>query len=223
MPRKKTIKEVAETGRQIGLTLLSKNYSNNKSPLLWQCPLGHKFLQIYNVVQQKLGCPYCSHHRYFIDDLHQLAKRANLTFVGQPKMYLWQCACGHKFSASPCHIKNRKGCPICSRNSSEERCRHIFEQLVGSPFVCTRKILDGLELDGYNKPILVAFEHQGIQHYDKNHRWNDNVIERDIEKRKLCKKFGIKQMEIPYWENKTNATLEKFNKNTMAIKGGNID
>lgn len=58
-----------------------------------------------------------------------------------------------------------------------------------------------MEFDGYSKSLGVAFEHQGIQHYQyvpffHSRRNNfERTQELDIIKRSLCSKYGVTLIE----------------------------
>ena len=92
------------------------------------------------------------------------------------------------------------------QNLSEEACRSIFEELFGMEFInCRPHFLQKLELDGYCKELNLAFEYQGKQHYEyvpHFHRNGEqdfyNQVIRDMEKKELCKLYGIKLIEVPY-------------------------
>lgn len=62
-----------------------------------------------------------------------------------------------------------------------------------------------MELDGYSKLLKVAFEYQGIQHYqqvDKIFGYKVDLAwqqQRDREKAELCRKFGIVLIVIPWY------------------------
>ena len=58
-----------------------------------------------------------------------------------------------------------------------------------------------LKLDIFLPKLSLAFEYQGHQHYNHflpAHKLT-NQIERDQEKRDICKEKGITLIEIPYW------------------------
>ena len=95
----------------------------------------------------------------------------------------------------------------------EEQCRNIFEMITGKKFKKTRpdflKYPTGknLELDGYNKELNIAFEYNGIQHYEFTPFFHSNGIEdfykqiaHDDFKKKRCSDEGIYLITIPYTE-----------------------
>lgn len=104
---------------------------------------------------------------------------------------------------------DKRGAPIKKKN--ETRCREIMESIFQRPFPSVRpsflKRSNGyaLELDGYNKDLKLAFEYQGVQHYkyspDRFHKSikdYEEQVQRDNDKRHLCKKAGITVVYIPY-------------------------
>ena len=61
-----------------------------------------------------------------------------------------------------------------------------------------------MELDGYCKKHELAFEYNGIQHYQFYRSFHrtikdfERVQERDFRKNKICKEYGLILMTIPY-------------------------
>ena len=101
------------------------------------------------------------------------------------------------------------------KNSSHSRgetiCREWLEQYYGKPFPTIRpdfliNPLTGrnLELDGYNSEIEIAFEYNGIQHYqfpNKFHRTVEDFqqqVRRDNYKKEACQLSGVYLIQIPY-------------------------
>lgn len=106
---------------------------------------------------------------------------------------------------------NGCGCPNCNSFKSEKICRELFEYLFQNTFTKQRpKWLQGLELDGYNENLQLAFEYQGQQHFEFIsfiHKTQENFFrlqERDKRKKELCIKYGVNLIEIPYTYNYTN-------------------
>jgi hypothetical protein len=92
----------------------------------------------------------------------------------------------------------------------EGYCRNIFEKIFNKPFPTVRpnflKRTNNrvLELDGYNQELKLAFEYNGIQHYKFTPAFHSSLedlrkqIQRDEEKKQLCKRAGVILIEIPY-------------------------
>jgi len=67
-----------------------------------------------------------------------------------------------------------------------------------------------MELDLYLPSLNLAFEYQGIQHYEDFFLFgtlSKLYEERDQEKRKMCSKFNITLIEIPYWWDEKKESL----------------
>ena len=102
-------------------------------------------------------------------------------------------------------VNQQTWCPVCSSCRSENLYRKYIEAKIGFNFPKSNpKWLKGLELDGYCKELGLAFEYNGIQHYEwvkYFHKLKQDFLnqqDRDKLKKKLCKKEGIKLIEIPY-------------------------
>lgn len=183
-------------------------------PFEWECPDGHKWEASYhNIDSRGSGCPGCyGNQKLIIDDYYDLAKKRNLKFLDEdipPNNHTdgnWKCTVGHKWSSSYHNIDRGSGCPYCWQFSSEKMCREIFEEITGYTFPKSRdKFLEGLELDGYNKDLNIAFEYNGEQHYKyipHFHRKGEIDIEkqkeRDEKKIRLCIENNIDLIIIPY-------------------------
>lgn len=91
---------------------------------------------------------------------------------------------------------------------SEHVCRFWFQAFTMRSFVsCRPSFLERLELDGYCKAHELAFEYQGIQHYQyvpfmhKTKHEFKLQKERDDRKKLLCKRHGVYLIDVPYWYN----------------------
>jgi hypothetical protein len=60
-------------------------------------------------------------------------------------------------------------------------------------------------LDGYNEELKLAFEFQGIQHYQFSQKWHGSLQEfqrqrdRDAEKVVACQQHGVALLVIPHF------------------------
>ena len=94
----------------------------------------------------------------------------------------------------------------------EEECRRILEDHYKVPFEPTRTVPwltnpetgRKLELDGYNADLRIAFEYNGVQHYDYPNHVHKNEGEfiaqkrRDLFKHKQCDANGVYLITIPH-------------------------
>jgi hypothetical protein len=129
---KLTLPEVILIGKKRGLTLLSKNYSNNNSKIDWQCEKGHIFsLSIINVKERKEPCPVCHPRKlYTIDDMQKIAedrsgKCLSKEYVSMWTPMEWSCEKNHRWTTKPAYILYKKRwCPFCKKlavNSNPSR------------------------------------------------------------------------------------------------------
>jgi hypothetical protein len=116
-----------------------------------------------------------------------------------------KCKFGHIFYKSYSKLKLNRWCSECRSSISEEIVRSYFEDIFQTKFKKIRpKNMLGpkgypLELDGYNSDLMIAFEHNGEQHY-KNIFTNDRLpdrIKNDAAKLAYCIKNNIKLIIIP--------------------------
>jgi hypothetical protein len=117
---------------------------------------------------------------------------------------------GNQYPMNFSHFKNDGNrCLNCCRFRSEKMCTKIFENLLSHKFPKVRpNFLQGLELDGYCQELKIAFEYNGIQHYeispfipyDTEEELNKRK-ERDQRKIELCNQQDIKLCVIPYTYN----------------------
>jgi hypothetical protein len=133
--------------------------------------------------------------------------------------------CKHEYPVTYAKFKDcGRRCPRCSSYRSEKLCTTIFESFFPEKeFRKQRpKFLNGLELDGYNEELNIAFEYNGVQHYKYNshfHRTKDvfeQQLERDQRKYAICAKKNIKLCIIPYkFSYKNEKELKTFVKDWL--------
>lgn len=146
--------------------------------------------------------------KYNLASVKQLAKSRGGKFLSKPhkiivkNQYKWECSEGHRFSKRLEDIDLGGWCRDCSTGLYERICRAHFESIFGVKFPNVRN-LDWLinehgnhiELDGYNKELRIAFEHQGRHHYKENAFFKKPLY--DAIKKELCKKNNVKLICIP--------------------------
>lgn len=109
------------------------------------------------------------------------------------------------------YIKKKSKTPSFE-SKGEIECRRVIENITGKPFPKSRpdflknEITGGrnLELDCYNPELRLAIEYNGQQHYKyipyfhQNKEAFYNIKYRDDMKNRLCKKYGIRLITVPY-------------------------
>lgn len=199
---------------------LSEKYINSITKLKWQCSQGHIWEQIPGHIVRGVWCKKCSFEklgndkRHSIEFVRSLATKFGGTLISREykrfgQKLMWQCSMGHTFSKSAQSVSLGNWCSYCNQNIGEAIVRVFFEKLFGTRFLKTRpKWLRSesgtlLELDGYSKKLKLAFEHQGMHHYEmrkifhKDKESLDRRLKLDKLKRKLCNENGVTLIEIP--------------------------
>lgn len=206
--------------------LLSTEYKNNRTKLLWQCEDGHQWKATWDHIKGGSWCPYCAgFNKPLITELQQFAinKRGLLIsdkYINCETSMIWQCDHGHQWKATWSSIKNgNTWCPECSTFKTEYKCKQLLEQKLGIAFKKTRIYYDATnkhkfyEFDGYNKDHRIAFEYHGKQHYIFPNHWHKTekiyleAKQRDLEKEQYCLNNNIKLLIIPYT---TEKVLEHY-------------
>lgn len=216
--QKFTIEECENYAVTIGGHCLSKRYHGAKKPVRWECAEGHRWKACWKDVKRGSWCKTCVADilRGDISQCQVLAtphggKCLSTAYTTSRAKYKWECAKGHQWKASRDHIKNGQWCPICRSTGgvSEEQVRRVFERLTQAKFPKARpKWLKGLELDGYNERLGIAFERQGEHHYthgwwhrDKKKAQAALELQKKRDKRKLnaCNYRGIRLIRVPHY------------------------
>lgn len=199
-------------------------YVDSSSKMTWKCHRGHIWEAAYNTIQKGHWCPTCGYHAPSQDDVDQLAinkggKCLSQYVCARDKMK-WKCAKGHIWEATYANINNRSWCPKC-RNKTEQYCRSILECIFQDEFPNYRPVWlknsenYRLELDGYNKDLKIAFEYNGLQHYEVVNAWQmteeklAKIQEHDRIKVEECRKRNIILIVIPCFK-KTKKEIREF-------------
>ena len=187
---KKVIPNGLERAKQFALMkdgeCLSTEYKNIDSPMLWHCgntehePWSASY---YSIVKLGTWCPHC----------------ARSTNKGENRVRMFfETYYGVPFpSVKPIWNVGNKGIQPFLLESEKLFLKFKENKTSGSK---------RLELDGYNEKLKIAFEYDGLQHYDltwfvKNHneRLKIHSIQRinDYVKDKNCKEQGVVLVRIP--------------------------
>lgn len=196
-----------EFARSKGGDCLSSEYKNTSTKMIWRCKFGHEWKSIpINVMYKNKWCPICAGNAHLKnEDAQNLAKSkgGKCLTIGPIKSALklkWKCQFGHEWNATYNNIQQGSWCPYCLNLFGETVVRLYFEKYFGRKFPKIRPVwLNGLELDGYNEHLSIAFEYNGPQHYDCNSPFYDESIKlRDNQKLDYCNNLGIKLINIDY-------------------------
>jgi len=191
---------------------ISGVYENQLSKILVECEKGHRWeVRCNSLLSKKSWCRECvGTKKRNIEEMLVIGKERggkclSKVYINDFTKLEWECCDGHNFWTSPNNIKHGKWCPECSSGFYERICRFYFEKIFEKKFIKVRpdwlknsKTNQNLEIDGYNEELKIGFEHQGTQHYDNETYYSKpDVFDNDKLKKRLCKKQGIKLIEIP--------------------------
>ncbi|PKM79133.1 MAG: hypothetical protein CVU88_07360, partial [Firmicutes bacterium HGW-Firmicutes-13] len=212
----KQLQKMRELANRYSGLCLSTVYKDTRSKLQWECANGHRWEATPELVRRGYWCRICSGKkpRITIQEIHDIAKSRGgkcleHEYKNDSTKMNWECRIGHQWNATANNIRHGRWCPICASGKMERICRIIFEKCFGEPFPSSwpkwliNRRGNAMQLDGYNEKLAIAFEYQGIQHYevsrytqtkrDLQKRLNDDAI-----KLKLCSDRGITLLQIPY-------------------------
>ena len=149
----------------------------------------------------------------------------NVVGTGRSRDRVWtlRCAVGHEFKKRGHHLWTREKCPMCHCPSVEENAARLliechfkksFPNVRPDWFVSEEG--NSLEIDMYNEELKLAFEYNGIHHYEPvfGQEYLEKTQIRDSYKSKLCEKFGIKLIHIKAI--KKNTSKKKLIENIVA-------
>ncbi len=221
--RQHTIKDIQSLAREHEGECLSEVFVSMAKNLLWRCVNKHTWEATPNDIRRGRWCQLCrrkeaaeKRKKYTIEDMQKLAVTKSGKCLSKELMNLhahlrWECAAGHQWDARPANILFLdRWCPECKIGIGQRICQAFFEQIFNTSFKTARprwlRTLEGrqMELDGYAPSLKIAFEHQGMQHFQYNPHFHDHseekflhTKERDERKKELCRQHGIILIIVP--------------------------
>lgn len=211
---KPTINDIQKHANKKNGLLISTNYINASTSLLWQCEFNHQWEATWNNIKGKDSwCPTCTgQNKPNINELQKFAELKNgkllsIEYISARLNLLWECSEGHQWKANWDNIKNKNNwCPYCSSFKTENLCRKLLEEKFNFKFSKHRFYYNDqrLEFDGYNEENNIAFEYHGEQHYkfpNHFHKTKKEFLDaqkRDDLKEQFCAENNIKLIIIPY-------------------------
>lgn len=125
----------------------------------------------------------------------------------------FECKFGHRWRPQFNYIRVGGWCPTCSSGLGERLTRIAFEKIFNRKFIksypewLVTEEKTNLELDGYNKELKLAFEHQGHQNFNKlkyffhkkykGSKAHKRYLKHAKLKEKLCAKNKVQLIKIP--------------------------
>lgn len=240
----RTIEDLNLIAAERGGKCISLSYpkDSKKEKITWECKEKHIWqATIGDIIYNKTWCPYCAGNKSLTyEDAKTIAlkyggKCISTSFVNARSKLVWECIDKHRWSTSLRSVRAGHWCPTCKESFGERYCRVVIEELLGVNFDKLRPnwLIDDngkkLELDGYNESLGIAFEHQGVHHYEKwHHHKSDkdytNQLKRDQIKRAKCKENKVLLIEIPEvprlmpFDGLQDFLIQIFDKNNIKYK-----
>ena len=100
---------------------VSTSYVNLRTPLLWQCALGHRWSAVPASIRNGSRCPDCAGvRRRTLELMQQIAtSRGGIclseSYRNNATKLEWRCSAGHRWNATPLHIRRGHWCPFCAK------------------------------------------------------------------------------------------------------------
>jgi len=123
-----------------GGKLLSDEYINKETKLLWECKNGHQWLATPGLVKNaESWCGICAYKetaaklKDTIETYRKIAierggKLLSEVYINSRTPLLWECREGHQWKANPGSIKNMKTwCPVCCYKGVAEKLKKDIE------------------------------------------------------------------------------------------------
>lgn len=132
MTRRLTIEDARNKGIKYGYRLLSTEYINNSSPLMWECPKHGPFSMSYqNLGKDGRGCHGCyleRHHKEIEDKIFEAADNRGYNviecvFETQKDKVTLYCPIHSNFDIQITSLLNGHGCRECGRLEAKEKIR----------------------------------------------------------------------------------------------------
>lgn len=221
------IKEVARVNENIEVI---GEYKGDKNPVCCRCKIHD---EIWNpiasgLIYKNANCPICTKeklHRYKLLSDEEFIERvkninSNITplekYDGYHNKIKFKCNIHNEiYLQSPSEtLAGCNGCPHCVITKGEKKMNEILrgfdEKTIFQHKFDDCKYVDKLRFDAYSPTYNIAFEYNGIQHYEpvdfagKGDEWAKEHFklnqERDKAKHGYCSNNNIPLIIVPYWE-----------------------
>ncbi len=159
-------KKFKSIAKRKGGELLSREYIDAKTPLLWRCRYGHEWMATPSKITQGRWCHTCGgSKKKSIEEMSSLAeeyggKCLSEEYVDNQTKLLWECSRGHQWEASLAVIQKSNWCPYC--NGRKTNLKELQEYAKDKGGTCLSKEVT-------NKSMKLKWE------CAKGHRWYANA------------------------------------------------
>ncbi len=227
--QKWTIEDCRKAAAEKGGICLSKTYEGANKFMWWRCREGHEWQTYPNSVKNcGAWCPQCAHisRRLCLEDCQNFAANKggaclSEEYKGSGINIWWKCDQEQHdpWEATFNNVKAGRWCPACGFKGLSEGCaREIFERLLSIKLPKRRPpFLNGLELDGYDDDLGLAFEYNGAQHYKLVPHWHKGLAgldaqqQRDRKKSVKCIAHGVELFVVPCeFDHRDPAAMEAY-------------
>jgi len=131
-----TYKYIKEQFEKEGYTLISKEYTNNYTHLLYKCPIGHTNSIVYSSWQQGRRCPKCAKNkRLNINEIRLSFEKEGYTLLSKEyenakSLLEYECPNGHNHKTSADNFRRGYRCPYCNGRPviTIKEAKEVFEQ-----------------------------------------------------------------------------------------------
>ena len=210
---------VEERCKELGYTLLSKEYKNNKTKLDIICDKGHEWHPTFdNFINKNRKCRKCAdiqnsiRQRESWDSIVKLVESYGYKLLSNECDYLNQdsklkalCPNNHEYEFCIGNFKRGKRCSHCLMSGGEQTINTVLTKYnIYNIFNYRFNDLKTKPYDFYLPLYNICIEFDGQQHYHlqfgktllelMNQKYIDNI------KTQYCKKNNISLLRIPYWE-----------------------
>lgn len=212
-----SLADAQQLASKLGGECLSTEYVRSLDKLRWRCAKGHEWEATLNSIRNNgTWCSVCAGNApHTAAAMRKLAEERGGEFLSETytralDSHRWKCKNGHVFNISPNKVLNGRWCPRCANLLSERLCREIFESMLEAEFPSRypdwllNERGNRMQLDGYCEELALAFEYQGVQHYEQVERFHGSKanlqrrIRDDEWKRLICHERGVTLIEVPY-------------------------
>ena len=220
---------------ELGYTLLTKEYVNNKTKLEIICDKGHLWTPTFdNFIMKDRRCRKCAdkqngiNQRLSWEEVLNRVEPYGYKMISNKEDYINQdsklkalCPNGHIYEFSINNFQQGKRCSQCKMSGGEQEISRVLNKYsIEYKFNYRFNTNNIIKTKPFDFKILnknICIEYDGQQHY--HFQFDNNLLDLmnrkhiDTIKTKYCEDNNIKLIRIPYWEfdNIENILIKELN------------